>query len=49
MKFYGLFKRLFDFIISLIAIVFLLPVFLIIVIVIKLRSKGPAVRRETGV
>lgn len=36
-------KRLFDIIISLIGLIILLPIFLIIVIAIKLDSKGPAI------
>lgn len=40
-KIYFVIKRFFDFILSLIAIILLLPVFLIIAIAIKLDSKGP--------
>ena len=47
MNFYHLFKRFFDFILSLIAIIILLPVFLIIIIVIRLQSKGPAIFKQT--
>jgi lipopolysaccharide/colanic/teichoic acid biosynthesis glycosyltransferase len=44
---YKFFKRLFDIIISLTATLFLLPVFIIIVIVIKLGSRGAAVFKQT--
>ncbi|MFA6175007.1 MAG: sugar transferase [Phycisphaerae bacterium] len=44
---YKFFKRLFDIIISLAAIIFLLPVFIIIVIVIRLSSRGAAVFKQT--
>jgi len=47
MNIYNLFKRISDFILSLIACVVLLPVFLIIFIVIKIQSKGPAIFKQT--
>ena len=47
MNFYRLFKRFFDFILSLMAMIILLPVFLIIIIVIRLQSKGPAIFKQT--
>jgi len=47
MNIYNLFKRISDFILSLIACVVLLPVFLIIIITIKIQSKGPAVFKQT--
>ena len=47
MNFYRLFKRLFDFILSLIAMIILLPVFIIIIILIRLQSKGPAIFKQT--
>lgn len=40
-KMYFVFKRIFDFMISLILLVILLPIFLLIAIAIKLDSKGP--------
>ena len=40
---YSFFKRLFDIVLSLSAIILLLPVFLAIFIAIKLTSKGPAI------
>lgn len=40
-KLYFIIKRLFDILLSLVAIVILLPVFIIISIIIKLDSKGP--------
>ena len=39
-------KRLFDIVLSLLAVVVLLPVFLVIVIAIRLSSKGPAVFKQ---
>jgi len=42
----SLFKRLFDLLVSLSAIVVLSPVFVVIVIAIKLSSKGPAIFRQ---
>lgn len=39
--FYLKFKRIYDFVLALLGIVLLLPVFLILIIVIKLDSKGP--------
>ena len=42
-KFYFFQKRIFDIIMSIIGLVFLLPVFIIIIIAIKLDSKGPAI------
>lgn len=47
MKLYNLSKCIFDFIVSLIVAVTLLPVFLIIIIVIRLQSKGPAIFKQT--
>ena len=47
MKLYNLSKLIFDFIVSLIANVILLPVFLIIIIVIRMQSKGPAIFKQT--
>ena len=47
MKFYPLFKRLFDFISSLMALIILLPVFIIIIIAIRLQTKGPAIFKQT--
>ena len=44
---YNFFKRLFDIIISLAAIIFLLPVFIIIVVAIRLGSGGAAVFKQT--
>ena len=42
-KLYFFQKRIFDIIMSIIGLVFLLPVFIIIIIAIKLDSKGPAI------
>lgn len=42
-KLYFFQKRLFDIIMSIIGLVFLLPVFILIIIAIKLDSKGPAI------
>lgn len=42
-KLYFFQKRLFDIIMSIIGLVFLLPVFIVIIIAIKLDSKGPAI------
>lgn len=42
-KFYLFFKRLFDIIISLIGLIVLSPFFVILIIAIKLDSKGPAI------
>lgn len=42
-------KRFFDFMLSLIMIIILLPVFLIITVVIKLDSKGPVMFRQVRV
>ena len=39
-------KRIFDLLISLLAIVFLLPVFVIIAIAVKLSSKGPVIFKQ---
>lgn len=44
---YKFFKRLFDIIISLAAIIFLLQVFIIIVILIRLSNRGAAVFKQT--
>jgi lipopolysaccharide/colanic/teichoic acid biosynthesis glycosyltransferase len=41
-----IFKRIFDFFISLVAIVLLLPVFAVIIIVIRVSSKGPAIFKQ---
>jgi undecaprenyl phosphate N,N'-diacetylbacillosamine 1-phosphate transferase len=43
---YNISKRLLDFLISLLAILLLSPVMLILIVVIKLSSKGPAVFRQ---
>lgn len=40
-------KRLFDIFVSLLAILILLPVFAVVVVVIKLSSKGPAIFTQT--
>lgn len=42
-KLYFFQKRIFDIIMSIIGLVFLLPVFIVIIIAIKLDSKGPAI------
>ena len=39
---YNAIKRIFDFILSLLAIIVLLPIFLIIAIIVRIDSKGPA-------
>lgn len=44
---YNFFKRLFDILISLAAILFLLPAFVIIVVIIRLSSRGTAVFKQT--
>jgi len=44
---YRFFKRLLDILISLLACLILLPVFVIIIIMIKLDSNGPAIFRQT--
>jgi lipopolysaccharide/colanic/teichoic acid biosynthesis glycosyltransferase len=44
---YRLVKRLFDILFSLLAILILLPVFAVIIVAIKLGSRGPAVFRQT--
>lgn len=43
------FKRLLDFLLSLIGIIILLPIYLIIIIAIKLDSKGPTIFRQVRV
>jgi len=45
-KLYPIVKRSIDFLLSLIAIVFLLPVFLLIAIAIKIDSKGPVIFKQ---
>ena len=47
MNFYHLFKRFFDFISSLMAMIILLPAFIIIIIAIRLQSKGPAIFKQS--
>ena len=42
-NFYEFFKRIFDIICSLMAVIILLPIFLIIFIAIKIESKGPVI------
>ena len=42
-------KRIADFVLSLIGIIILSPIFLIIIIVIKLNSKGPSIFKQTRV
>lgn len=42
-------KRIFDLLISLLAIIFLLPVFAVIAVAIKLTSKRPAIFRQERV
>jgi lipopolysaccharide/colanic/teichoic acid biosynthesis glycosyltransferase len=44
---YNFIKRLLDILISLLAILILLPVFAVVIIAIKLSSRGPAVFRQT--
>jgi len=44
---YRFMKRLFDIFVSLLAVLILLPVFAVIVVVIKLSSKGPAIFTQT--
>ena len=44
---YRFIKRLFDIFVSLLAVLILLPVFAVIVVVIKLSSKGPAIFTQT--
>ncbi|MCK4788993.1 MAG: sugar transferase, partial [Desulfobacteraceae bacterium] len=41
-----LFRRIFDICVSLLAIVMLLPVFVSIIIIIRLTSKGPAIFKQ---
>ena len=41
MKVYSIIKRIIDFVLSLIGIIILLPIFLILAIIIKIDSKGP--------
>lgn len=43
------FKRVLDFLLSLMGIIILLPIYLIIIIAIKLDSKGPAIFRQVRV
>ncbi|OQA00150.1 MAG: putative sugar transferase EpsL [Planctomycetes bacterium ADurb.Bin401] len=43
---YNFFKQLFDFIFALFAIIFLLPVFVCLFIIIKITSRGPAVFKQ---
>jgi undecaprenyl phosphate N,N'-diacetylbacillosamine 1-phosphate transferase len=44
---YKFIKRLLDVVISLLAILILLPIFVIIIVAIKLGSRGPAIFRQT--
>ena len=44
---YQLLKRLLDIILSLVAVILLLPVFIIIILAIRLSSKGPAIFKQT--
>ena len=49
MKFYPWIKRILDFLLSLIAIIILLPVFFIIAVIIKLDSDGPVIFKQERV
>jgi lipopolysaccharide/colanic/teichoic acid biosynthesis glycosyltransferase len=44
---YKIFKKLLDILISLLAIIILMPVFLLLIILIKISSKGPAIFKQT--
>ena len=44
---YQLLKRLLDIILSMVAVILLLPVFIIIILAIRLSSKGPAIFKQT--
>ncbi|MEN6384580.1 MAG: sugar transferase [Phycisphaerales bacterium] len=44
---YKIFKNLFDLIVSLLMVVILLPVFVLLIVIIKISSKGPAVFSQT--
>lgn len=46
MNFYGFFKRFFDIIISLDAMIILAPVFILLAMVIKITSKGPIIFKQ---
>ncbi|MCE5341003.1 MAG: sugar transferase [Planctomycetaceae bacterium] len=44
---YRFFKNLFDFLPALIAVIILLPVFLLVIILIRISSRGPAIFKQT--
>ena len=46
---YNIFKRIIDFLLSLVALILLSPLFLIIAIWIKLNSKGPVFFKQNRV